>query len=226
MANLAAAAHWPVFLKAFTVGRLPLLWRGTRAIALAKPQKDPATLQGWRNIALFEAASKGVCKAVRLRLLQVLKRVTTRGQHGALPGQGLGVPSRMVRGYLDWVRSRNTSAAVLFLDGQGAYYAVLRQHLVGCKDGGDEGLLSLIQAIHPQQEKQDRLLMALMSLIGPGLIKLHGGKGALADYVRMMMRGSWFTTGARDGMLQHTRAWYAYGRRAVSDCAIGLPSWS
>ena len=54
----------------------------------------PTSLQGWRNIALFDAASKGICKAVRTRLLDVLKRVTTKGQHGALPGKGMGISSR------------------------------------------------------------------------------------------------------------------------------------
>ena len=166
-ASAAAAAHWPVLLKAYQAGRLPLLWRGTRAIALAKPQKDPTSLQGWRNIALFDAASKGICKAVRTRLLDVLKRVTTKGQHGALPGKGMGIPSRIARGFIEWVKAKGSSAALLFLDGQSAYYAVLRQHLIGSEGSHDAGLLSLVQAIHPQPEKQGKLLL---SLLGPGLI--------------------------------------------------------
>ena len=90
-AAAAAKVHWPVVLKSFTAGKLPLLWRGTRAIAIAKP--------------------------------------------------------------------------------------------------------------HPQPEKQEKLLIAL---IGPGIIEANGGQGALVDYVRMMMRGSWFTTGARPAVVQHT----------------------
>ena len=54
----AAMAIYPLFAKGAIRRQVPVLWRGTQAVALLKPAKPSRCLSSWRNIVLFDCCSK------------------------------------------------------------------------------------------------------------------------------------------------------------------------
>ena len=75
----AATAVFPILIKGAVRGQIPIIWRGTRAIALQKPGKPTQALAPWRNIALYDVCAKGIGKAVRNLLCPALRALSTKG---------------------------------------------------------------------------------------------------------------------------------------------------
>ena len=114
----AAILHAPLLLKAAATGTFPLLWRGPQAIALPKPGKPPGTVAAWRNIALYDAAAKGVGKTLRTQLAVFLRTATAEGQKGSVPGDTLALPAQHIQAYFSCA-SKNDRSGAVFGPGRG-----------------------------------------------------------------------------------------------------------
>ena len=190
-AREAAWTHWPIVAKAMIRQTVPLAWSGTLVAGIGKPKQDPGSVQGWRSIALYEAAAKGVAKAMRERMLPAFDKMAHEAQCGARRGCPIELPSHYVRAYIQAARRQSVSGGVLFLDGRSAYYATLREHLLGVDALSDvRKLEELLCALHPDVEMRDALFA---QLLGPGLLKSSGTPAGVCNYIRASMKQSWFT---------------------------------
>ena len=202
----AAALHIPLIAKLACSGVMPFLWKGSQAVALPKPGKMPGTLSAWRNIALYDAAAKGVGKALRQHLAQFLNNVTAPGQNGSLPGDTILLPAQHIQAYLATAAKCNRSGAILFIDGKSAYYSVIRQALFSTPCDGDVPFLQdLFQRLQFTSSQQSALL-ALMQ--GPGALEQAGTPTALQQFLQDSMTGTWFTMGDGCGAqpIVHTKS--------------------
>ena len=116
-AREAAVVHWPVVAKAMLRQTVPIARSGTLVTAIGKPSKPLNVTSGWRSIALYEAAAKGVAKAFRSRMLLAFDSIVHCAQCGAKKGCPIELPSHIVRAYIQAACRQNSSGAVLFLDG-------------------------------------------------------------------------------------------------------------
>ena len=201
-AREAAYAHWPIVAKAMLRQTVPFAWSGTLVTGIEKPGKNPGTVQGWRSIALYEAAAKGVAKAFRERMLPVFDRIAHDVQCGARRGCPIELPSHVVRTYVQAACRQGLSGGILFLDGRSAYYATLREHLIGVDALSDVGTIQdLLHALHPDPNVRDELFA---TLFGQGLLEAHGTPLGVCGYIRASMKQSWFALQPESGYCFHT----------------------
>ena len=187
----AAHLHYPLILKAAATGITPLLWKGALTVAIPKPGKMPDATSGWRSIALFDSAAKGLGRALRKQLARHLRGHAEAGQYGALPGDQISSPALCVQSYFRLAASRHQSGAVLFVDGKTAYYSVIRQVLFSVHHSDDIQLLeSLFDRLGFSPEEQDYLLAELRQ---QGEFSLAGVPASLQEFFQQSLRGTWFT---------------------------------
>ena len=171
-------------------------------IGINKPSKDAGTVEGWRSIALAEAAYKGVAKAFREKLLPAFTAIAGEAQCGAKRGCPIEYPSHIVRAYVQAANKKCVSGGVLFLDGRDAYYSALREHLFDGKDlENPEGLRALLTALHPDQQQQDELFSMLM---GPGLLSRTDTPSGVCGFLKAAMSASWFSLRPESGLCYRT----------------------
>ena len=127
--GLAAITHYPIVIKSAARGQYPALWRGGHAVPIAKAGKDPNSLSGWRSILLLDPAHKAVSHALRPALLEGLDKLVQPGAAGARKGQPLTLPAMSVSLHLARLHQEGVSGAVLFLDGESAFYQTVRAFL-------------------------------------------------------------------------------------------------
>ena len=199
----AAMALFPVFLKGAIRRQVPMLWRGTQAIALLKPAKPAKCLASWRNIALFDCCAKGIGASIRTQLCRALQRISSKGQHGALKHSAIGVPSHYVQGYVRLARHVCRSGAIVFLDGKAAYYSIIREHLFPLDAKDDHTALQGLLASLGHDEHQSNAIVAAMT--GPGILAEAGVPAALVEFLRDSLDRSWFALDVHKGVVQHTR---------------------
>ena len=198
----AGLAVYPIYIKSAVRGQVPLVWRGTQSVALHKPGKPAWSLNSWRNIALHDVCAKGIGKAVRSMLCPALARLSTKGQHGALAKQDIGAPSHYVQCYVRLARAKSQSGAVVFLDGQSAYYSVLRQLLFPLDSADEEqALRALLASLQHTPAQQDAVLAALA---GPGLLASGGVPEGLVQFLSDSLTNSWFGLDPHSGRLHLT----------------------
>ena len=156
----AAIAHYPILLKSLSNNHSPLLWRGGVATPIPKPGKNPGTVRGWRSVLLLEPSFKAVAAAVRPPLLDGLQQLTCPGLAGARKGQPLTLPALLVSLHISTLQKEGASGAVLFLDGESAFYNTARAFL------------------HPQSEE---------CCLAEWVHKLHSD-GRITDALRDLLR--------------------------------------
>ena len=180
----------PLVLKAASTGVMPTLWRGSLAVAIPKPSKPIGTVAAWRSIALYDAAAKGLGKALRKQLTQHLQGHALDGQHGTQRGDNLMIPSQCVQAYLQAAAVQQRCCAILFMDGRNAYYSVLRQ-ILSCHTEADVAFLeAAFQRLGLSDEQQ---LAILAQLQETGEFAAAKVPGALERFLRSCLRGTWFT---------------------------------
>ena len=168
-----------------------------------KPGKDISTPEGWRSIALAEAASKGIARAMRERMLPAFQKIASVAQCGASKGCPIEYPSHIVRAYVQAANVRAVSGGVLFIDGKSAYYSTLRELLFdGSALQDADKIRAMLVALHPEQSKQDELFAILM---GPGLLKEAGTPEGICGYLQAAMSNSWFSLQPGSGICFRTR---------------------
>ena len=199
----AAALHAPIVYKAQLRGSLPTLWTGGLAHAIPKPQKHPSQLDAWRSILLCEPAIKAIGTALRTPLLQALESLRTPGQGGSRPKAPLQVPMATARGFMNFLKDSGACGALIFVDGRNAFYATVRERLLG-RDFHHPAdyLAELADAVYDCP--RDRLQF-LADAIGPGLLSTAGVDPAVRSLLAASLTGTWFATGDADLHFYKTR---------------------
>ncbi|CAE7237926.1 unnamed protein product [Symbiodinium microadriaticum] len=121
-----AFRYWPVICKTILRDCTPAQWSGGLAVAIPKPNKPGDQFASYRSIMLLEADDKGVQKAIRPQVVQVLRDVKVADQFGGLPGSTLQLPSALVRAHLHYLKRTKQCGALVFIDAASAYYAITR----------------------------------------------------------------------------------------------------
>ena len=189
----AASCHAPLLLKIALRGQMPILWRGGEAVAIAKPQKSPHSLDGWRSILLMEAAAKGVGRALRPALLSGYQQLKQPGQGGSMPKEPLQWAMALIRGFTRRLRSRGCSGGVLFLDGKQAFYATLRQALIGIEAGSTTEAIGALaeRFFHDPKDRLDFVAAA----VGPGLLQASGVPEVVRRIAVASLKRTWYVHG-------------------------------
>ena len=161
---------------------------GGVATPIPKPSKSPNVMAGWRSILLQECSGKAVAAALRGRLLQGLEKQAPDGMAGARRGVPLTLPCHLVGRHLDRLRQTAGNGAVLFVDGEAAFYAT-----VGCYLDPQHGHCSLdawIDSLH-----EDAFMTDALKAILRGHDALAAGNIAFAvrDALRNSIASSWYT---------------------------------
>ena len=186
----AAQLHMPLIVKSAVAGVLPVLWRGSLAVAIPKPAKPMGTTAAWRNIALFDAAAKGMGRALRQQLAKHLRGHALDGQNGTLKGDNLLIPSHAVQTYLQVGAVQQKCCAILFMDGRNAYYSVLRQ-VLSCQSSED---LHFLEETFKQLGFDDEQQLHLLALLHDGgEFEVAGVPSTLQTFLRTCLSGTWFT---------------------------------
>ena len=185
---MAAMSHWPLALKAVSAGTQPLLWMGGAAKPIPKPAKSPNVMAGWRSILLQECSGKAVASALRGRLLQGLEKQAPAGMAGARKDIPLALPCHLVGRYLDTLRQNSANGAVLFVDGEAAFYATVRCFLD--PKHGPCALDDWIESLHTDAFLTDAIKALLRTHDA-----LQAGEIAFAvrDALRCSISSSWYT---------------------------------
>ncbi|CAE7865484.1 unnamed protein product [Symbiodinium microadriaticum] len=189
----AASCHAPLVLKIALRGQMPILWRGGEVAAIAKPQKSPHSVEGWRSILLMEAAAKGVGRALRPALLKGYRQLKHSGQGGSVPKEPLQWAMALIRGFARRLRSAGKTGGVLFLDGKQAFYATLRQALVGVEAGSTaEAIDALAERFF--SDPQDKLDF-VAAAVGPGLLQASGVPEIVRRIATASLQRTWYVHG-------------------------------
>ena len=199
----AAHSHASLYIKIVARQQWPTLWRGVLATAIPKPNKHGALLTSWRSIALAEAAAKGIGRSIRQELAASLRHFATKGQHGSLPGEQIGIPAHHVLAFLQLAQKCGRSTAVIFLDGRSAYYATIREFLFNQNLDDPEALAQLLSLLIPDESLHDQ---AIAMLLGPGLLSSAGVATGLQDFLRAHLRSTWFTLQPCPTSVQRTQS--------------------
>ena len=186
--DLAALSHWPLALKAVSAGTQPLLWMGGVAKPIPKPTKSPAAMSGWRSILLQECSGKAVASALRGRLLQGLERQAPAGMAGARRGVPLTLPCHLVGRHLDTLRQNAANGAILFVDGEAAFYATVRCFLD--PKHGHYALDDWIDSLHTDAYLTDAIKAILRT---HDVLEAGGIAFAVRDALRCSISSSWYT---------------------------------
>ena len=197
---LAAIHHLPLVLKMASREAAPLLWSGSLSIPLAKPAKDRFDVTGYRAIALLEASAKAVGKAMRPQLLAGLEHIVHPGTAGARQGLPLELPSLTGQAFLDYLKSTQTSGALLYVDGISAFYATNRAIL---GQGDDEQRRQWIAQL-PIEAAVKEVYLDLVN--GESCLQHAQVESMTQRLIQAGFKATWFATRPQHEVIFRTRA--------------------
>ena len=195
-----ALAHMPLMLKLAARDVAPMLWSGSIAIPMAKPNKAHHEPAGFRSISLFEISSKAVARSLRPELSKGLEAITLEGTAGARTGIALGVPALVTQTHLQRLHRSATSGAVVFVDGASAFYSTLREYLLRTDVQNAEAWLDDMPISLELRLRIGRVLRS------GSLMKEIGLPETTQRMLEALMRGTWFTVNAEDTSVRATLA--------------------
>ena len=133
-------ACWPaigrqvknIFQACLEHGHFPTISRVVEIIMLPKPGRDLAIAKGWRPISLLSCLGKGLERIVAKRMawLAIEHRVVPQQLFGALPGRSAVDLVSCVIHDAEAAMRNNKVTAMITLDVQGAFDAVLHKRLL------------------------------------------------------------------------------------------------
>ena len=200
----AAHHHVAIVLKCQLRRQCPIAWRGGLAAAIPKPSKPPHTTAGWRSILLLEAGAKGIAKALRQDLLRAFDSVRQPAQGGSRPGNPLQIASAHVRGLVRRIRASKKCGGILSVDGQAAFYSLLREAILGSDACASEDFLRrLAEDVFPTE---DARLRFLVQATGPGLLECSGVPTAVRRFIAANLDHTWYGIGGTPTHFFRTRS--------------------
>ncbi|CAE7821566.1 unnamed protein product [Symbiodinium sp. CCMP2592] len=200
----SAAAHAPLVYKMLLRCQYPLLWRGGRAAPIEKPGKSLTTPGGWRSIMLMEAGAKGLGGALRQELLKGFEAIRVEGQGGSRPKAPMQTAMSQVRGFLTELHARQRSGGVIFVDGQTAFYATIRQGLLGQDAHSTLSYLNhLATVLFDDEPSRDRFIATATA---PGLLARCDVQPEVRRLIAASLDTTWFSMGyhGEDAFLTRT----------------------
>ena len=133
-------ACWPVigchitqlFQACLDHGTFPETFKLAEVVLIQKPRKDPASVKGWRPIALLSCLGKGLEHLVAWRIahLAMTRGLVSPQQIGALPGRAATDLVGCVVYDLETARDLGMAATMVTLDVKGAFDGVLHNRLI------------------------------------------------------------------------------------------------
>ena len=199
----AAHQHVALLLKCQLRRQCPLIWRGGVAVPIPKPNKPPHTTAGWRSILLLEPGAKAVARALRADLLQAFDCVRQPAQGGSRPKNPLPVASAHVKGLIKRIVDYKLCGGILFVDGQAAFYSLLREALLGTASCSDQDFIhALADAVFTKEEDRMRFVIQAM---GPGLLASAAVPSAIQRFVAACLDNTWYCVGREPGHFYLTR---------------------
>ncbi|CAE7761117.1 unnamed protein product [Symbiodinium sp. CCMP2456] len=199
----AAHQHVALLLKCQLRRQCPLIWRGGIAVPIPKPTKPPHTTAGWRSILLLEPGAKAVARALRADLLQAFDCVRQPAQGGSRPKNPLPVASAHVKGLIKRIADYKLCGGILFVDGQAAFYSLLREPLLGTASCSDQEFIhALADAVFTKEEDRMRFVIQAM---GPGLLASAAVPSAVQRFVAACLDNTWYCVGREPGHFYLTR---------------------
>ena len=191
VANSAAMAMYPIFLKQLMRGEVPEDFLKSLISPIPKPGKDPTQALGWRSIALQEILTKAINSMMRKFLVQAMDRVASPLQLGGRPGGPIMVPSLHVQAHLRRMRRQRRSAGVLYIDGVQAFYSVVREIITGLDEGveGASRVIAIIDGLSDDESVREDIFKLLC---GPSILEQAGTPSFVRSFLRSQFRGSHF----------------------------------
>ena len=192
--GLAADVHTPLVLKMLMRGQSPLLWRGGRVVPIEKPGKCLSVPGGWRSIMLMEAGAKGLGGALRSELLRGFEAIRVEGQGGSRPRAPMQAAMSQVRGFLMELHAKHRSGGVIFVDGQTAFYATIRQGLLGRDADATLPYLGyLASVLFDEEMERDRFVATALA---PGLLERCDVQPEVRRLLAASLDTTWFSLGS------------------------------
>ena len=201
----AAVVLYPILLKQFMRGEIPLAFLRSQICAIPKPSKCPNSVEGWRSIALQELPHKAICATMRRFLLAALDSTALPLQLGGRPGGSMLVPSLHVVAHLRRMRQLKQSAGVLYIDGAQAFYSTIREIVTGA-DETVEGAARIVSIIEDMRADETVREDIFRSLCGPSILEQAGTPTFVQDFLRVGFRGSHFCVGNGNDRVYVTHA--------------------
>ncbi|CAE7595453.1 unnamed protein product, partial [Symbiodinium sp. CCMP2456] len=127
-----ATVFWPVLLKTLCFGSEPVGYKGGVLFHIPKPgAKDKGVCSAERGILVQSTLEKVLHKALRPIAVDGLNRSAMPLQLGGRAGYSHSMGFYCARLFLDFARHQGLSAGILFCDLAAAYYAIVRETLIG-----------------------------------------------------------------------------------------------
>ena len=143
----AAAAFFPVVLKASLRLAEPVQFKGGSLFAIWKGKASPGICSSYRGILVSSNVGKAFHKIVRARNIPALQQAAAPLQIGGLPRCPVTLAAQTVRLHQSWAKQHGFSQAVLFLDLREAFYRIVRPLVTGFS-GTDEEVAQILSAVH------------------------------------------------------------------------------
>ncbi|CAE7296601.1 unnamed protein product [Symbiodinium sp. CCMP2592] len=142
-----AGLLWPILVKVLTQGSEPIGFKGGRLFHIPKPNAtDKASTDAHRGILVQPVFGKALHRATRALSVEFMERHAPALQLGSRQGKTHAFGFLMSRSFLAYGRTNNLSVALLFLDLQAAYYAVVRELILG-SDLSDASLSEVVRSL-------------------------------------------------------------------------------
>ncbi|CAK9110462.1 unnamed protein product, partial [Durusdinium trenchii] len=155
----ATAVLMPVLLKTWLRHEPPLQWLGGEVVPTPKHGADLTHPKSWRNIMLYDTAAKIYQKLLRAEIREHWRAQDM--QCGARPGISTEMPHHLVASFIRYAKRAKFPAAILFVDGQDAFYAVFRQVILG---ESTSAACTFVQAMTDDPQRQADMLELICSL--------------------------------------------------------------
>ena len=126
-----ASALQPLMTKSMLLLRQPLQWRGGLLYEAYKGAGQRSSPSSHRSLFVSSVVGKLYHKLTRRKIQGIVDSGLHEFHLGARRGQPVLYPAAYVLSFLRKARARGTSAAILFLDAEAAYYKICRELATG-----------------------------------------------------------------------------------------------
>ncbi|CAE7223156.1 unnamed protein product [Symbiodinium sp. CCMP2456] len=182
---------WPILLKALCFGSEPIGYKGGTLFHIPKPgASNPGTCGAERGILVQCTLEKVLHKALRPVAVAGFERRAGPLQIGGRSGYSHSMGFFCARLFLDFARHHTKSAGLLFCDLAAAYYAIVRETIVG-RDAHSAPLEDVVRSLGLTRE--DLQALQHFSACEP-VLNAEGeeGEALLHSLAKEFHSDSWF----------------------------------
>ena len=133
-----------LFLKSWLLAAEPLQYKGGILVSILK-KPGSWTVSNLRGIMLIENVGKIFHALLRAKLLPWATERKLAHQYGGFRGQQTAHASLHLRAFMNIVKAKRLSCAVVFIDLRSAFHSLLREHAFGTGDALPQRLCALLE---------------------------------------------------------------------------------